>query len=112
MPTILHVTTQAAWGAAGDAYRGDTLATQGFIHCSTVAQVVPVADALYHGQRDLILLIIETARVAPEIRYEDAGGGERYPHIYGPLNRDAVTAIIPFPPEPDGTFRLPDLHHT
>jgi len=41
-----------------------------------------------------------------ELRYEP-GGGDVFPHIYGPINSDAVLGEIPFPPQPDGSFDLP-----
>src|SRR5262249_43184299 len=105
---ILHITTPAAWAEAqrAGAYRADSLASEGFIHCSTPAQVAATANRLYPGRRDLVLLRIDPRKVAPEIRYDTAANGERFPHIYGPLNLGAVVGIIPFPPEVDGTFRL------
>jgi uncharacterized protein (DUF952 family) len=103
---ILHISTAAAWAEAqrAGAYRADSLATEGFIHCSTPAQVAVTANRLYRGRRDLILLRIDPRKVAPEIRYDPAANGELFPHIYGPLNLDAVVEIIPFPPGADGTF--------
>ncbi|MBW4486448.1 MAG: DUF952 domain-containing protein [Trichocoleus desertorum ATA4-8-CV12] len=41
------------------------------------------------------------------MKYEAIAGDEAYPHIYGPLNLDAVTQVLPWPPQPDGTFALP-----
>ena len=109
--TIFHITTRAQWeqARAAGTYRGDTLDTEGFIHCSTAAQVVGVANALFRGRQDLVLLRIDSTRVQPEIRYEppDASERQRFPHIHGPLNADAVTEALPFAPEPDGSFRLP-----
>ena len=47
---------------------------------------------------DLVLLVIDPARVDAEIRYERPdGAAERFPHIYGPLRVDAVVAVVPFP---------------
>jgi len=89
------------------AYRGDTLDSQGFIHCSTSQQVIRVANALYCAQRGLVLLCIDTIRVQSEIKYENAGSEELYPHIYGPLNVDAVVQVLNFEPTEDGKFVLP-----
>ena len=109
MPTIFHITTREAWSQAVGAgtYRGDTLATEGFIHCSTREQVARVANARFHGRSGLVLLCIVPEQVAPEIRYEPAEAGELFPHIYGPLNLDAVTEVVDFPPRADGSFVLP-----
>jgi uncharacterized protein (DUF952 family) len=64
--------------------------------------VARVAGAYYRGVPGLLLLVIDPARVGPEIRYEAVPGQDRpYPHIYGPLNTDAVVAARPFTaPEP------------
>jgi uncharacterized protein (DUF952 family) len=112
---IYHITQHKAWELARSAreYRGDTLETQGFIHCSTSRQVVSVANSYYPGQHGLVLLCIEEDRLQAELRYEAPAGpaveGESlFPHIYGPLNIDAVTAALDFEPEPDGTFTLPE----
>jgi uncharacterized protein (DUF952 family) len=108
---IYHIATAADWeqarrdGQYTISTRGRTLAEEGFIHASTAAQVAPVANAFYQGVPDLLLLVIDTERVGPELRYELVPGQpEPYPHIYGPLNLDAVVATRPFPPGPGGQF--------
>jgi uncharacterized protein (DUF952 family) len=102
---IFHIASAATWGESGDAYSGDTLASEGFIHCSTADQVLDVAHARFGGRRDLVLLCIDPARVAPEIRYENLEGGEElFPHIYGPLDRKAVIRAEPLEPGADGRF--------
>ena len=107
---ILHITSRREWEAAQAAgeYRGDTLDSDGFIHCSTRQQVVEVANANFRGQRDLVLLYIAEDQVRAEIRYEDLyRAGQEFPHIYGLLNLDAVVAVLDFPPGEEGTFTLP-----
>jgi uncharacterized protein (DUF952 family) len=57
-------------------------------------------------------LVIDPHLVTSEIRREDGGNGNFYPHIYGPLNVNAVTAVVAFERNPDGSFVLPArLHH-
>jgi uncharacterized protein (DUF952 family) len=110
MAIIYHITQAARWAEAQaqGQYSADSLATEGFIHCSTPAQVVATASRYYAGQPGLVLLAIAPARVTAEVRFERAAyNGELYPHIYGPLNLDAVTAALPFAPEADGSFRMP-----
>ncbi len=108
---ILHICSKDSWNNAKDAgaYEGDTLSAEGFIHCSTPEQVTEVADYLFKGRKDLILLIIDDENVNKEIKYEDAGNGKFYPHIYGSLNVDAVVKAVDFLPKNDGTFELPNL---
>lgn len=107
MKTILHITTPEAWDAAGrtGAYTAPSLDTEGFIHCSLPEQVAAVANAIYARREDLVLLWIDAGRVAPAIRYE--GTPDAYPHIYGPLNIDAVLEVTPWQPGEDGRFRTP-----
>ena len=109
---ILHITTQADWETAvsHQQYTADTLNSEGFIHCSTPAQVLGPANAMYRGQMGLVLLCIDEVQVQSPIVYEDCyESGQAFPHIYGPLNLDAVTTVLPFPPNDDGTFSLPQL---
>ena len=64
-----------------------------------------MANAFYRGVPDLVLLTIDTERVGSPIRYEPVPGQDLpYPHIYGPLNPDAVIGNPPVPPAPDGVF--------
>ena len=108
---ILHITSREKWDAAQRAgvYRGDTLDTEGFIHCSEIGQVVASANRFYPDQHGLVLLCIEPSLLHSELRYELASNGEQFPHIYGPLNPDAVTKVVALEPDADGRFSLPPL---
>jgi uncharacterized protein (DUF952 family) len=113
MTTILHIARKTDWeqARAEGSYRADTLASEGFIHCSTPEQVIPVANHLFRGQPDLVLLVIDRDKVRAPIRDENLEGGTTlYPHIYGPLNLDAVRSVLDFPPRADGSFELPIRH--
>jgi uncharacterized protein (DUF952 family) len=118
MAIILHITTRADWDAARatGSYAPASLETEGFIHCSTPAQAVGSANKFFHGRTDLVLLCIDEARVSAELYYEppatvagapDPRAGELFPHIYGPLELDAVVRVVPFPCDRDGGFTLP-----
>jgi len=106
---IMHITRRDDWERAKSArlYRGDTLDSEGFIHCSTENQVLTVANTSFRGQRDLVLLCIDPERVAADIRFEGSPDDEPFPHIYGPLNLDAIVNVLEFTPGKDGTFQLP-----
>lgn len=109
MTIILHITRREEWEKAKLAglYRGDTLDTEGFIHCSTPTQVIKVANFRFRNQRHLVLLCIDSQKVEPDIRYEAAEEGELFPHVYGALNVDAVLKVVEFAPGEDGFFELP-----
>jgi uncharacterized protein (DUF952 family) len=106
---IQHIAKREQWQKAmvEGVYRGDTLDSQGFIHCSTPQQTVKVANTLFLAQKGLVLLCIAVNKVQSEIRYEGAGSEELYPHIYGPLNVDSVTKFADFEPAKNGKFVLP-----
>ena len=110
MPILYHITHQSDWTAAlaAGSYTADSLATAGFIHCSTAQQVVATANRLFRGRRDLVLLCIDSTRVKAEIRHENLEGGTNlFPHVYGALTIPSVTAVYDFPPRDDGRFELP-----
>ena len=90
-------------------YKADSLESEGFIHCSTIAQLVGTANLIFKGHTDLVLLLIDTTKVAPEIKYENTVGGEElFPHVYGALNIDAVQKVITYLPNAEGEFELPN----
>jgi uncharacterized protein (DUF952 family) len=100
---IYHIAYAADWrqaqedGAYTVSTRGRSLAEEGFIHASTERQVATVANAFYRGEPDLLLLVIDPDRLTAELKYEPVpGADEPFPHIYGPLNVDAVVAAREF----------------
>ena len=109
MSTILHITKRLEWENAQKmgCYEAESLRTQGFIHCSTTDQIIEVANFLFRGQPDLVLLYIDTDKLISQVRYENLENGKTlFPHIYGPLNLEAVIKARDFQPRCDGTFAL------
>lgn len=85
--------------------RDRTLAEEGFIHASTAELVAPVANMFYKGVPGLVVLVIDVGRVEPSVRYERVPEfGQPFPHIYGPLNIDAVVEAVRLKPDPDGNY--------
>ncbi|MGC7093081.1 DUF952 domain-containing protein [Amycolatopsis lurida] len=108
---VLHICSKQDWLSSGDAYRAPSLDDAGFIHCSDPGTAHLPADALYAGRTDLVLLEIDPARLGVPLRWEEGDpphpAGVRFPHVYGPIPREAVIAVHEFPPGPDGRFHLP-----
>lgn len=88
-----------------------SLATEGFVHLSRPDQVALPANRLFAGRDDLLLLVIEPARLDSEVRWEPGAPGDpasmRFPHLYGPLPVAAVTSVLPYRPGTDGQFAEP-----
>ncbi len=119
MSHIYHITTREAALAARSSgeYRPESLTREGFIHFSQRHQVLQVANAFYRGQANLVILVIEPSRLKAELKYEPPfhpsaspsapDGDNLFPHLYGPLNLDAVLEVVDFAPGADGLFSLP-----
>ncbi len=100
---IFHIATATDWEAAQRAGSyttstyGVTLAEEGFIHASREDQWSGVRERFYaEVTAPLVLLEIEVDRLtAPVVEESPPGTDERFPHIYGPLNPDAVVDVTP-----------------
>jgi uncharacterized protein (DUF952 family) len=105
---LFHITTRGAWQAAQRAgeYRADSLVSEGFIHLSTDRQWLAVANRFYREVPDLVLLCIREDRLAAEVRFERADG-DQFPHLYGPLELDAVVEAHDLPRTDTGTIGIP-----
>lgn len=109
---IYHIATVADWeqaredGAYTTSTRGRTLEQQGFIHASTAGQTARVANLFYKDAGEpLVVLVIDTDKLTSPLQHDEVPGwDEPFPHIYGPLNPDAVDAVIPLVAGPDGNF--------
>jgi len=107
---IYHLLPKADWEEAQDAgvYQPANFASDGFIHCSGVDQVIGVANAYYGDEKDLYLLTIAVDKIDGEIRWEDLlGEGERFPHIYAPLDLQTVSVASKLEKDEQGQFILP-----
>lgn len=116
---IYHITSGATWSKAlrEGALIADSLARDGFIHCATRSQVLPVANRYYRGQSDLCLLAIEESRLTAPLKWESPTGesaskadpeGLHFPHVFGPINLDAVLQAVDLTINSDDTFALPE----
>ena len=114
---IYHITSHTAWNDAQTAgeYTAPSLAVEGFIHCSTLPQVLPVASNFYKGQTGLVVLIIDPTLLTSALNWEapseriprpDVPEGEKFPHVYGPINLNAVTKVVDLELRPNGTFHF------
>jgi uncharacterized protein (DUF952 family) len=111
---ILHLAMHDDWDQAVDegeyrvSTRGLSLDEVGFIHASTASQLPTIAVANYSGSSERLLLLVmddEALRSAGiEVRYEDGGDGELYPHIYGAIPAQLVQRTLPAQFDEAGAF--------
>ena len=114
--SLYHIAIAEQWQAAQATgfYGADSLTTEGFIHCSTAAQILAVANAFFRGQSGLLLLEIDGDRLQSEVKVEWVDTGDlfgpemprEFPHVYGPINVDAVVGVSAFDPGVDGLFEI------
>jgi uncharacterized protein (DUF952 family) len=88
-------------------YVPEAFAREGFIHTTEGREAVSITLTKYYksSAEPWVVLYIDQDRVTSPIRYDDPA--EVFPHIYGPLNRDAIVAVRDIDRAPDGTFLKP-----
>jgi uncharacterized protein (DUF952 family) len=108
MSVLFPIATRRDWAYAVSAgtYTMGSLHGDDVIPCSTAAQHATVANARFASRTELVLLLMDTDKLASEVRFEYGdGGGQAVPHVRGPLPLDAVFEATPYQPGVDGRFR-------
>lgn len=95
MSLIYHIVSAADWAKqeSQPSYEAASLPTEGFIHLSTKEQVAGTLSRYYQHVPDLLLLYVDTDKLTSNLHYELATNQESFPHLYGPLNKEAVVQI-------------------
>jgi uncharacterized protein (DUF952 family) len=107
MRRIYHIVPRAIWEQTTGPYRADSLASEGFIHCSNENQVARVANLFYADHDDLLVLCIDAGRLTSPVRDEDPGAGELFPHVYGPIDREAIIEVRALERGPNRRWEFP-----
>ena len=110
MTAIYKICTAAEWREAerNGCYRGSAVDRRdGFIHFSTAAQAAETAARHFAGQRDLVLVSVDTAMLGDRLRWEPSRGGALFPHLYGDLPLAAARGAVPLPLDPSGQHIFP-----
>jgi uncharacterized protein (DUF952 family) len=92
---IFHITRRIDWLAHGKekAFVAADFKREGFIHCCTKEQIAGVIERYFKNQSDLLLLHMDENKLAPELKYEPSTNNEKFPHVYGPINKEAVVEV-------------------
>jgi len=93
---IFHVVPAAEWerARAAGVYAPASLREVGFIHFCESHQLAGVLARFFAGRTDLVVLAVREDRLGAELRREPADG-DVFPHLFGPLELDAVVAAAP-----------------
>ena len=95
MSIIYHIVPAVDWVRYENepVYEAASLQTEGFIHLSTKEQVDKTLNRYYQNVPDLLLLHVDTDKLTHELKYEPSTNDELFPHVYGPLNKEAIVTI-------------------
>ncbi|WP_281556457.1 DUF952 domain-containing protein [Thalassomonas sp. RHCl1] len=86
----------------------DSLTEEGFIHASPKHQLTRIANKYYTKTIEPLVMVVDKFRITNEVKWEPATGG-LYPHIYGPLNMDAVIRTVPIALNASGNFEIKNI---
>jgi uncharacterized protein (DUF952 family) len=99
---IFHIASRQELQAAESLtqYAPPGWSDEGFIRCCTQPRLRTVANSYFRGQPGLVVLGIDEELLEAEVRWEPPSAPmegvspmDRFPHVYGPINTDAVTDV-------------------
>jgi uncharacterized protein (DUF952 family) len=104
-PIAYHLVPADAWASTppDEPFQAASLDDEGFIHLThRMVDLIEVANLFYRDDpRPYLVLTIARRWVTAPWRYD---GDDRYPHVYGPIDREAITEVRPIERDADGTF--------
>jgi len=105
---MYHLVPRSEWESADPArpYVPTAFGQDGFVHCTDGAEeVAATANRYYSGVDDLLVLVLDRSRLTAPVRYEDPA--RIYPHVYGPIERDAIVEVMGMQRDGNGAWRAP-----
>jgi len=95
---IFHLATPEQWAAAQASGTVDppSLATEGFVHCSTDDQLTGTIERHFDGIDELVLLRLHEEGLGEALRWEESRPGDPYPHLYRAIELTEVAEAIPW----------------
>ena len=105
MSHVYKVLSHADWEAAQarGVFEGAEIDLRdGYIHLSTAAQAPETLRLHFRGRDDLVILQLDSLQLGEALRWEEARGGQSFPHLYGPLDPAKVLKVELLPLDADG----------
>jgi len=89
---IYHITTEGDW--EGQETKTEFVPSdyqrEGFVHCCMESQLAGVRERYFRGKHGLVLLHLDESKLKSTLRFEASTNSEKFPHLYGPINLEAV----------------------
>lgn len=99
LTVIIHLISLADFHAQDGPITADSLETQGFVHCSPdEPTMLKVANAFYaDATEQQIALVLDPDKITADVRWEAPDppddSTDLFPHVYGPIDREAIVEI-------------------
>ena len=105
MSRVYKILSRADWEAsqAKGVFDGAEIDLRdGYIHLSTAEQAPETLRLHFKGRDDLMILQLESEELGEALTWEEARGGQLFPHLYGPLEVAKVRKCELLPLDGDG----------
>ncbi len=94
---IFHIAYKKDWENRGFNYSHKSLEKEGFIHASPQNEVIRTFEKYFPTSGNYFLLVIDILKLENEVKYEFVKErGASFPHIFGEINKTAVSDVIAF----------------
>ena len=98
--SIYHLISRQGLDAQSDSefILDDANLAGGFIHCCTAEQLPGVIARYFLGDNSNLMVVeLNPETLSEELKWEPATDSDGlFPHIYGPINRDAIIGVHPY----------------
>ncbi len=103
---VYHILTIEEWQKFNleEIYQPASLQREGFIHLSYSGQVVATANRFYGQHQKLVVLKIEIRKISSLLKDEISGQDGIFPHLYGALEKSAISDVLTIENSPQGFF--------
>jgi len=93
---IYHILLPETWERVRgkSSYEAESLTEEGFIHCSYADQIEGVLARYYSDAAEVVILTLDADRLTSRLVIEPSTNNEQYPHVYGPIDLDAVVEAV------------------
>ena len=110
VPVLYKIMSKQEWktAQARGIYEGSEVDRKdGFIHLSAARQVRATAEKHFANRPDLVLVSILEKNLDSSLKWEVSRGGNLFPHVYGALQLNAISEVVPLPLV-NGAYQFPE----